>query len=399
MKYNAIYGQSGGPTSVINSSLYGVIKQIQEENDIDTLFIMRNGIKGLIDDNIKDINEIPNEQIELLPFTPSAIAGSVRYKLKNHNEDNTDYLKILETLKKHNIRYIFLNGGNDSMDTSLKLLSFLKTTDYDCKVIGIPKTIDNDLIITDHTPGYGSSAKFISSAIKTITYDNNCYPKGRVNIVEIMGRDAGWLTASSALAGNEGPDLIYLPEVPFNEEKFLLDVKKVYESKHRCLVAVSEGIRKENGDFIFTQNSKDAFAHHQLGGVGLYLSSLVEEKLHISTRAIELSLLQRCYSPITSLTDVNEAIECGRHAVKFALNNLNGVMVGMFRNDSYSISYQPIELEKVANQIKYMPQSMINNEGNHVNQEFIDYALPLINEENKIPYEKGLPNFANKDYF
>ena len=399
MKYNAIYGQSGGPTSVINSSLYGVIKQIQEENDIDTLFIMRNGIKGLIDDNIKDINEIPNEQIELLPFTPSAIAGSVRYKLKNHNEDNTDYLKILETLKKHNIRYIFLNGGNDSMDTSLKLLSFLKTTDYDCKVIGIPKTIDNDLIITDHTPGYGSSAKFISSAIKTITYDNNCYPKGRVNIVEIMGRDAGWLTASSALANQDGPDLIYLPEVPFNEEKFLLDVKKVYESKHRCLVAVSEGIRKENGDFIFTQNSKDAFAHHQLGGVGLYLSSLVEEKLHISTRAIELSLLQRCYSPITSLTDVNEAIECGRHAVKFALNNLNGVMVGMFRNDSYSISYQPIELEKVANQIKYMPQSMINNEGNHVNQEFIDYALPLINEENKIPYEKGLPNFANKDYF
>ena len=399
MKCNAIYGQSGGPTSVINSSLYGVIKQIQQEDEIETLFIMENGIKGLIDNNIKDIKDIPNEQIELLPYTPSAIAGSIRYKLKKHTDDQTDYLKILDTLKKNNIKYIFLNGGNDSMDTSLKLLSFLETTDYDCKVIGIPKTIDNDLIITDHTPGYGSSAKFITSAIKTITYDNNCYPKGRVNIVEIMGRDAGWLTASSALCLENGPDLIYLPEVPFDLDKFLNDVKNVFLQKQRCLVAVSEGIRKENGEFIFTQNSKDAFAHHQLGGVGLYLASLVEEKLGFSTRAIELSLLQRCYSPITSLTDVNEAIECGKTAVKFALNNHNGVMVGMFRNDNYDIDYKPIDLKEVANQIKYMPKNMINPEGNHVTKDFIDYALPLINGENKIPFDKGIPIFADKKYF
>lgn len=399
MKCNAIYGQSGGPTSVINSSLYGVIKQIQQEDEIETLFIMENGIKGLIDNNIKDIKDIPNEQIELLPYTPSAIAGSIRYKLKKHTDDQTDYLKILDTLKKNNIKYIFLNGGNDSMDTSLKLLSFLETTDYDCKVIGIPKTIDNDLIITDHTPGYGSSAKFITSAIKTIAYDNNCYPKGRVNIVEIMGRDAGWLTASSALCLENGPDLIYLPEVPFDLDKFLNDVKNVFLQKQRCLVAVSEGIRKENGEFIFTQNSKDAFAHHQLGGVGLYLASLVEEKLGFSTRAIELSLLQRCYSPITSLTDVNEAIECGKTAVKFALNNHNGVMVGMFRNDNYDIDYKPIDLKEVANQIKYMPKNMINPEGNHVTKDFIDYALPLINGENKIPFDKGIPIFADKKYF
>lgn len=399
MKCNAIYGQSGGPTSVINSSLYGVIKQIQQEDEIETLFIMENGIKGLIDNNIKDIKDIPNEQIELLPYTPSAIAGSIRYKLKKHTDDQTDYLKILDTLKKNNIKYIFLNGGNDSMDTSLKLLSFLETTDYDCKVIGIPKTIDNDLIITDHTPGYGSSAKFITSAIKTITYDNNCYPKGRVNIVEIMGRDAGWLTASSALCLENGPDLIYFPEVPFDLDKFLNDVKNVFLQKQRCLVAVSEGIRKENGEFIFTQNSKDAFAHHQLGGVGLYLASLVEEKLGFSTRAIELSLLQRCYSPITSLTDVDEAIECGKTAVKFALNNHNGVMVGMFRNDNYDIDYKPIDLKEVANQIKYMPKNMINPEGNHVTKDFIDYALPLINGENKIPFDKGIPIFADKKYF
>ena len=214
-----------------------------------------------------------------------------------------------------------------------------------------------------------------------------------------MGRDAGWLTASSALCKEDGPDLIYLPEVPFDLDKFLNDVKNVFDKKQRCLVAVSEGIRKENGDFIFTQNSKDAFAHHQLGGVGLYLSSLVEEKLGLSTRAIELSLLQRCYSPITSLVDVNEAIECGRTAVKFALNNQNGVMVGMFRDDNYHISYQPIELNKVANQIKYMPKNMINAEGNHITEDFINYALPLINEENKVPYEKGLPMFADKKYF
>lgn len=400
MKYNAIYGQSGGPTSVINASLYGVIKEVQKQSDsIETLFVMKNGIKGLIDDNIKDIKEIPNEQIELLPYTPSAILGSIRYKLKNYLEDNKDYIKILNTLKKHNIKYIFLNGGNDSMDTSLKLAEFLKTTDYDCKIIGIPKTIDNDLDIIDHTCGYGSAAKFIASSIKTITYDNNCYPKGRVNIVEIMGRDTGWLTASSALAKEDGPDLIYVPEVPFNKDKFLEDVKKVYTKKQRCLVAVSEGIRDENNNFIFTQNTVDAFAHHQLGGIGLYLSSLVEEKLHFSTRAIELSLLQRCFSPITSLTDVNEAIECGKHAVKLALENKSEVMISMKRIKNYQIEYSFVPLIDVANKIKYLPNSMINKEGNYITNEFIDYAEPLINQENKNPFEKGLPTFANKNYF
>ncbi len=399
MKCNAIYGQSGGPTSVINASLYGVIKQIQKENNIETLFLMRNGIKGLIDENIIDIKNIPTEQIELLPYTPSAIGGSIRYKLKNHFEDNEDYLKILNVLKKYNIRYIFLNGGNDSMDTSLKLQSFFESINYDCKIIGIPKTIDNDLVITDHTPGYGTSAKFIANAIKSISYDNDCYPKGRVNIVEIMGRDAGWLTASSSLALDNAPDLIYLPEVPFDEEKFLFDVEKIYSSKKRCLVAVSEGIRDKNNNFIFTQNSKDAFSHHQLGGVGAYLASLVETKLHYSTRAIELSLLQRCFSQISSLTDINEAIECGKKAVEFSQKNYNGIMVGMIRKENYSITYEPIELKNVANKIKYMPKNMINKEGNYITNDFIQYALPLINEENKIPYEKGLSVFADKKYF
>lgn len=400
MKANAVYGQSGGPTSVINSSFYGVIKECEKSEEIDNLFFMKNGIRGLIENNLKNINEIEKEEIELLPFTPGAICGSVRYKLKPHFEDESDYLKILNTLKKNNIRYIFLNGGNDSMDTGFKLSEFLKTTDYDCKVIGIPKTIDNDLVGTDHTPGYGSAAKFIANSIKSFAYDNECYPKGRVNIVEIMGRDTGWLTASSALSfpKDYAPDLIYVPEIPFDVDVFLNDVKEIFEKNKRCLVAVSEGIKDKNGNFITTMTKLDAFNHAQLGGVCQTLASLVEERLQLPTRAIELSLLQRCFAPEMSLCDRKEAIKCGKKAVKFALNNKTGVMVAIKRENNKT-KYVPIKLKKVANAIKYLPREMMNEKGNNITPLFLVYGYPLIDGKNVAPYNNGIIQYADKKKF
>lgn len=398
MKYNAVYGQSGGPTSVINSSLYGVIEEVKKHEEIETLFLMHNGIKGLINDDLKDYKEIPQNEIDLLTQTPSAICGSVRHKLASFEENDEEYQKIINVLKKHNIKYIYLNGGNDSMDTGKKLFNYFKKINFDCKVIGIPKTIDNDLILTDHTPGYPSSAKFIANVIKSISYDNDCYIKGRVNIVEIMGRDAGWLTASSALAYPYGPDLIYVPEIYFDTNKFLEDVKTIYEKKHRCLVAVSEGIRTKDNKFIFTQKAKDVFSHQQLGGVGVYLASLVEEKLHYSTRGIELSLLQRCYAQTASKNDIDEAIECGRRAVQYSLNGLTGIMVTMERKDN-KIEYNYNSLEKIANSIKFLPRNMINEKGNNVSPLFFEYASILLNKDNDDKYENGILKFSKKNYF
>lgn len=398
MKYNAIYGQSGGPTSVINASLYGVIKECEKQENIDTLFLMHNGIKGLIDNNIKDIKEVSKRQISLLKQTPSAILGSIRYKLKPFEEDETDYLKIVENIKKNNIKYIFLNGGNDSMDTTKKLSDYFKKINLECKVVGIPKTIDNDLMHTHFTPGYPSSAKFIANCIKDIYYDNDCYPKGRINIVEIMGRDTGWLTASSALVKEYKPDLIYVPEVPFDIEQFLLDVQEIYSKKKRCLVAVSEGIKDINNNFICTQGKNDAFAHHQLGGVGFYLSSLINERLNISTRAIELSLLQRSFSQLCSKVDIECAIKAGRYAVKFALEGLSNIMVIInYEKNNFTYSYH--QLDTIANQIKYLDRTMINDKGNNVTNEFIKYGNKLINGENKLIYKNGICVFANKNKF
>ena len=405
MKYNAVYGQSGGPTSVINSSLYGVIKECMKQNDkIDTLFMMRNGVKGLIEDNLKDVKEVPSEQIELLPYTPSAILGSLRYKLKDYKVDETDYLKIVETLKKHNIRYIFFNGGNDSMDTCAKLASYLKHINFPCYVIGIPKTIDNDLALTDHTPGYGSAAKFICQSVKSIIYDNNCYPKGRVNIVEIMGRDTGWLTASSALASSDesqGPDLIYVPEVAFNLEDFKKDVLEIYNQNKRCLVAVSEGIRDKDGHFISENASKDAFGHAQLGGVGQYLANYVTNELGISTRAIELSLLQRCFAISASITDRNEAIKAGQYAVKSALRGKTNKMVIFVRKSSspYKLRYSLASVQKCANAISYLKPEMINEKGNNITEEFINYCKPLVKGKTSFKEKDGLPVYADKKYF
>lgn len=403
MKINAVYGQSGGPTCVINSTMYGVIKQCLKEEKIDKIYLMHNGIKGLIDNDLKCANEIDEGQLSLLPFTPGSIIGSVRYKLKDFQENEEDYLKILDTLKANNIHIIFYNGGNDSMDTCNKLSIYLKAKNYECKVIGLPKTIDNDLLYTDHTPGYGTACKFIASTIQSFYYDNSIYPSGRAIIVEMMGRDTGWLTASSALASvnGHGPDLIYLPEVPFKKENFLNDVKRIYSQKKRCLIAVSEGIKDENGVLIQDDCEKDVFNHFQLGGVSRILSKWVEDELNISTRAIELSIYQRCFSPVISKVDIDEAIAIGEKAVSYALDGISDVMVSIRRlsTNPYKIDFDIVPLKKVANGIKYVPQEFINLEGNNITSSFIDYCLPLIGGNIVNPTENGLYLYANKKYF
>ncbi|QWB99511.1 6-phosphofructokinase [Mycoplasmatota bacterium] len=396
---NLMYGQSGGPTSVINASAYGVIKKARENQDIiENIYVMKHGIQGALNEEFFLIDEDYNENIELLKHTPGSAFGSVRYKLKSEEQDDSDYKKLLEVFKKYNIRYFLYNGGNDSMDTCSKIASFMKNQSYDIHIIGVPKTIDNDLPYTDHTPGFGSAAKFISNIMAEICYDMSAYPVGKVTIVEIMGRHAGWLTASSALASINGfgPDLIYLPERPFSIERFKADVKKVYDEKNHCLVAVSEGIVNELGEFVFASKEKDNFGHSQLGGVAAKLSQLIADELKISTRSVELSSSQRSASHFQSLTDVEEAISVGEKAVELAMNGHSDVMVGIHRlsNDPYQVEYEYFNLAKCANEEKKMDDDMINEEGNGVTEKFIQYALPLIQGENQPKYHLGIQKFA-----
>lgn len=398
VKGNAVYGQSGGPTSVINASFCGVVSECRKHREtIGTLYAMRHGIRGLIDDDLSDTDQLSEEQLRLLPYTPGAFCGSVRYRLPG---DGNDYQKLLATLKKRNIRFIFLNGGNDSMDTCMKLSAFLQQVHYDCRVIGIPKTIDNDLYGSDHAPGYGSAAKFIAATVQSIACDNECYHTGRVNIVEIMGRDTGWLTASASLAGitGRGPDLIYVPEIPFDMTSFLHDVQEVYNRNHRCLVAVSEGIRDASGAFISTETKTDVFRHVQLGGIGRALEEEVGKRLHLPTRAIELSLLQRCFAPLISERDRKEAACCGRRAVSFALKGITDSMVAIRRRNTpeYRIVYQSVPLQKAANTVSYLPREMMNEKGNYVSEAFLSYALPLIGGVPSLPISDGLYQYAKQ---
>lgn len=392
-KSNGIVCQSGGPTSVINSSLYGVITEAKKHPEIERIYGSKNGIAGIINEDFIDLGLLDAENLELLKQTPSAILGSVRHCLSNDFADD-EYQKILTFLKKYNIRYIYYIGGNDSMDTVAKLTNFLKKADYECCVLGVPKTIDNDLDITDHTPGYGSAIKYIASSINEIKEDTSCYKKGRVTIVEIMGRDAGWLTAASKLAdlNGNGPDLIYLPETSFNLEKFLQDVTKIYACQNKVLVCLSEGIKDKNGGYVQNQQvQKDKFNHVQLGGVANYLTSIVKEKLGLPVRAIELNLLQRCASHISSLSDIKEAINCGKFAVKKSLQGHTGKMVIMKRKNAekYLISYHLCNIEKIANKVKYFPAEWIVND-NDISNQFIDYALPLMDKEYKSKWKNGI---------
>lgn len=399
-KGNCIVGQSGGPTCVINASLYGIIKEAQKHCEIEKVYGCINGINGVINDNLVEFDYQNLKELELLKQTPSAILGSVRYCL-NEDFEHEDYLKILNIFKKYQIKYFFYIGGNDSMDTVLKLSKFFKKINYECFVMGVPKTIDNDLVLTDHTPGYGSAARFIANSIIQIKQDINCYKEGRVTIVEIMGRDAGWLTAACKLAcsNNEGADLIYLPEVPFDLNKFILKVEELYLKNRKVLVCVSEGIKDKNGKHIVNEfayaNDNDVFGHLQLGGVSSVLAHKIKEKLDLPVRAIELNLLQRCFSILASKNDIMEAIQCAKIAVRYALKKESGKMVCINRNtNNNKTSFQTIDIDKIANQTKYFPTEWIID-GCDISNQYLQYALPLISPNYPIQYQNGLIQCAS----
>ena len=401
MKGSLLIGQSGGPTAVINASLAGAIITGINSDKIENVYGALNGIAGIINHQIIDLKKENLDTIELLKTTPGSILGSVRYKLKDFKVDDTDYKILKNVFESLNIKYFIYIGGNDSMDTCNKINEYFKMINFDCKVFGVPKTVDNDLVETDHTPGYGSSIKYIATSIAEIYQDISCYPKGKVTVVEIMGRDAGWLTAGSKLASltNNGPDLIYLPEHPFDMEDFLLKVKAIYDQKQHALVAVSEGIKDKNNKYILeynTSGNEDAFGHLQLGGVAQVLTTFVKERLNLPNRSVELNLPQRCASHISSLTDIEEAFNCGKYAVEFMLNGESGKMVSMVRNvnSNYQIEYKTTALTNIANQVKEVPSKYIIDNGSNISDDFIEYALPLILNEPNTKYENGMPKFA-----
>ncbi len=399
---NAIFGQSGGPTSVINASAAGVFTEaLKQTGVIEKVYGAANGIVGILNERFYDIGQEDPAELELLKTTPSSALGSCRYKLARPEVDDTDYKRILEVFKKYNIRYFFYNGGNDSMDTCNKISKFIAASGYECRVIGVPKTIDNDLFGTDHCPGFASAAKYIATTVMEVYLDARVYDTGMVTVIEIMGRNAGWLTAASALAAakGQGPDLIYLPEVDFDIDKMLADVKKIYEKEKKVIVCVSEGVKTRDGKYIpelVGEVSVDAFGHKQMGGTASVLASYIKGKLGCKVRGIELSLMQRCAAHLASKSDVDESFLSGQTAVRIAVDGMTDFMVGFQRPEQgeYKCEIKLIPLNDVANTEKVVPKEWINEEGNFVNEKFIEYALPLIQGESKIAIEDGLPRFA-----
>lgn len=399
-----IFGQSGGPTSVINASAYGVIRTALDSKVITKVYGAAYGIQGVLNDELYDMDEEEDYELKLLLNTPSSELGSCRYKMADPETDDTDFKRILEIFKKYDVRYFFYNGGNDSMDTCNKISRYMENVGYECRVIGVPKTIDNDLFGTDHCPGYGSAAKFIATACMEIGKDTDVYNTDMVTVVEIMGRHAGWLTASAALAteyGNGcGPDLIYLPEVTFDLDRFTDDVVKIMKQKRNVLVAVSEGLNYADGSFVSEAKTSgtDGFGHAQLGGLAVKLANYLKERLNLKkVRGIELSLLQRSAAHIASAVDLDEAFTVGKVAVEAAISGESGKMVALERDENSSLySCKPVllSLNSVANYEKKVPREWITEDGNYVTNEFINYVLPLIQGEPKIPRSNSLPRYA-----
>ncbi len=399
---NLVFGQSGGPTSVINSSAAGVFLEALDHPElIQNIYGMRHGIEGVLRDELYDIGREDRQELEYLTGTPSSILGTCRYKIASPEVDDTDLRRIHEVLAKRNIRYFFYNGGNDSMDTCMKVERYLKAQEYECRVIGIPKTIDNDLFGTDHCPGFGSSARYLATAISEVWQDAHSYSTPMAIVFECMGRHAGWLAGASALAGviGHGPDLIYLPEVPFDFDQMHEDARQVLKKKNVVMISVSEGIMTADGTLVAEQLSNratDSFGHKQLGGVAALLADEIADELGLKVRGIEFSLLQRCAAHAASGRDIEEALLAGRSGVKAALDGVSGVMIGFKRaeGEPYRCEIIHVPLAETANKEKVVPREWINEAGNYVTQDFIDYALPLIEGEPHQKHENGLPRFA-----
>ena len=401
LKGTCIIGQSGGPTSVINASAQGVIQAALANENITRVLGAAHGIKGVLDDMLYDMGQEDPAELELLQFTPSSALGSCRYKLADPDKDDTDYQRILEIFKKYDVRYFFYNGGNDSMDTCNKISKYMQKVGYECRIMGVPKTIDNDLFGTDHCPGFASAAKYIATSCAEVWQDAHVYDTDMVTVIEIMGRHAGWLAGSAALASLSGcgPDLLYLPEVNFDMDQFIADVKAIHARTGKCIVAVSEGIHYADGTFVSEgeTSATDGFGHVQLGGLAVRLAEKIKQETGAKVRGIELSLLQRCGSHLASLTDIEEAKMAGRVAVEQAVAGVTDKMVAFSctrDNGSYTCEPKLIGLTDVANVEKKVPLEWINAAGNGVEQPFIDYVLPLIQGEPARPLENSLPRFA-----
>ena len=401
---NAVVGQSGGPTAAINATLAGVIRGVKEHLDggvIGTLYGMRNGVEGLLKEQLIDLTSYfdSEEKLSLLEHTPAAALGSCRKKLPKMGEDDAFYENLMSIFQKYNIRYFFYIGGNDSMDTVAKLSEYTKAHDYEMVILGVPKTIDNDLVGTDHTPGFGSAAKYIAVTTQEIIRDCAVYQVPAVTIIEIMGRDAGWLTATSAIGravnGIE-PDLVYLPERVFDMQRFFTDVRAALAKHPNVVVAVSEGIRFADGHYVGegTQTgAKDAFGHAYLAGTGKALELAIKAEIGCKVRSIELNLPQRCAAHLASAQDLHESVLTGKFAVETAGQGISRQMITARRvsTEPYLITFEPKDVSEIANKIRYVDNAFINADGNHVTDECCNYLLPLIQGEVNCKYENGLP--------
>jgi 6-phosphofructokinase 1 len=403
LRGNAVVAQSGGPTAVINSSMGGVIQEALGQGAIERVYAARNGILGVLNEELMDMSQEDPATIELLKATPAAASGSCRFKLKSLKDSRADYERVLEVFRAHHIRYFFYNGGNDSMDTCSKVNQLAVEIGWEIRCMGIPKTIDNDLAFTDHCPGYGSVIKFNATSIMEAARDTDAmYTFDTVTIHEVMGRNAGWIAAGAVLAKRDeadGPHLVYLPEAAFDENRFLDDVNAVYQKYKRCFIAVGEGLRDDKGNYVSAETSaiaKDSFGHAQLGGAADFLKMLIQEKLKLKARTNRAGTAQRAAMHFASLTDRDEAYLCGQTAVRHAIQGVTGKMVTLVRegNSPYRCATGLANLDDVANGEKKVPREWINTAGNLPTQPFLDYARPLIQGEVPIQIRDGLPVYA-----
>lgn len=401
---NLLIAQSGGPTAAINATVTGILSLALIHDQVDTIYGAIYGVKGLLEENIINISQKIKNTVDLdqLTQTPASALGSCRYKLPEETEDAQVYEKIIEILRRYEIRYFIYIGGNDSMDTVDKLNRYCdKNGITDITVVGAPKTIDNDLVVTDHCPGFGSAAKYIATSFAEIERDCNVYDGKSVTIVEVMGRNSGWLTAASALSrinGGSGPDLIYLCERAFSMETFLNDVKEVLKKQSAVLVAVSEGIKDSDKKYIFERGqiaAKDAFGHTTLSGAAKVLETVIQQEIGCKVRSIELSVMQRCSAHITSATDIEESKLLGSKALLNALEKKGGTMAAIIRQSSrpYNVSYEAVPVSEICNKEKKVPKEYINEAGNDVTEEMMEYLKPLIQGENAVVYRKGIPTY------
>lgn len=390
MKKNAFYAQSGGVTSVINATAYGVIDEARKSNKIGKIYAGKNGILGALRENLIDTSKEPKTFIDSLQYRPGGVFGSCRYKLRDFDTNKKEYLRLMEVFKAHNIGYFFYNGGNDSADTAFKVAQISKKLGYPLNCIAIPKTVDNDLAITDNCPGFGSVAKYVvtSTIEAALDVESMAETSTKVFILEVMGRHAGWIAASSSIAQEShpgAPDIILLPEIIFNQPKFLKKVKEVIDSKGFCVIVASEGLKNTSGKFVSESGLKDAFGHSQLGGVAPYLANLISQKTKLKNHWAVADYLQRSASHVSSEIDRKQAIKVGREAVKYALQGKTSVMpiIKRLQDSPYRWKVEAAALSKIANVEKVLPKSFISKDGFGITDKGKKYFKPLIGGQNK----------------